>query len=243
MSLEKALDILELYNFDHTTYSVAEMAEKLNQPQSSVYRHLKVLKNRGYIREDKEDMYKLGYKILYFSKIIRDDTNLLHVTREEMIRLRDATKETIILSIRSGYHAVCLDTISSLQPINVSSKQGAIVPIHCGASSKVLLAYMDEKFIDQLYELNVVERYTENTICDREELLKELEDIRRKGYAYSESEIDWGVSTYSVPIFDFNGSLITSLSVAFPSERIKDIDSQFLIHQLKESASNIEKYL
>jgi DNA-binding IclR family transcriptional regulator len=64
MSADKTLGILDLYDSNTRVLTVSEIAEKLNQPQSSVYRHLRLLKERGYISEAVEGQYRLGLKLL-----------------------------------------------------------------------------------------------------------------------------------------------------------------------------------
>ncbi|WP_141431064.1 IclR family transcriptional regulator [Bacillus sp. 03113] len=243
MSAEKTLAILDLFDFETRSLTVSEIAEKLNQPQSSVYRHLRVLKEKDYMLEVQDGQYRLGYKFLKMAKIVRSDNSLMIVARPEMEKLMEETTETIILSVRSNYHAVCLDTIPSLHPIKVSSEQGGIMPLHCGASSKVLLAAMNEKFIDTLFEKGLVQKFQPNTLSEKGELIENLEWIRQNGYAFSDGEIDEGVVTYGTPIHDFNGKIIASLSIAGPRERMLQQDKFFFIEKIKEAAKKIEQYL
>lgn len=243
MSADKTLGILDLYDSNTRVLTVSEIAEKLSQPQSSVYRHLRVLKERGYISESVEGQYRLGLKLLDMARIVRHDNSLLSVSRPEMIKLSNETKETIILSVRFNYSVVCLDTIQSTYPIKVSSQQGGIMPLHCGASSKVLLAAMEDSFVDELFEQGMVKKYSEKTIYEKEALLKGLQFIRDNGYAQSLGEIDEGVLAYGVPIHDFNEKVVASLSIAGPADRMMQQDKEFYIHKLKRSAEQIEQYL
>ncbi|MEH7415764.1 IclR family transcriptional regulator [Neobacillus drentensis] len=243
MSAEKTLDILDLYDFDARALTVAQIAEKLGQPQSSVYRHLRVLKEKGYIIETSDNHYKLGYRFLKMARIVRKDHGLMVVSRPEMEKLNEETKETIILSVRSNFHAVCLEVIPSLYPIKVSSEQGGVIPLHCGASSKVLLSSLEESFIDQLYEMGLVKKYLENTLYEKQALIEDLQRIRENGYAFSDSEIDEGVLSYSVPIRDFNEKVVASLSIAGPSERMLQQDKHFYVEKLIETTKRIERYL
>lgn len=243
MSAEKTLAILDLFDFETRTLTVSEIAERLEQPQSSVYRHLRVLKDKDYIMEKTEGQYRLGYKFLKMARIVRSDNSLMQVARPEMEKLMEETKETIILTVRSNYHAVCLEAIQSNHSINVSSEQGGIMPLHCGASSKVLLAAMDEAFLDSMFEQGLIKKYLPNSLYKKEELMKNLASIREKGYAYSDEEIDKGVLAYGIAIHDFNGKVIASLSVAGPRERMMLQDKSFFIQHLQAVRDRIEKQL
>ncbi len=243
VSAEKTLAILDLFHFERRTLTVLEIAEMLEQPQSSVYRHLRVLKEKEYIMETTDGQYRLGYRFLKMARIVRSDNRLMQVARPEMESLMEATKETIILSVRSNYHAVCLDAIQSNRSINVTSEQGGIMPLHCGASSKVLLAWMDEVFVDSLFELGYIKKYLPNSLYKKDDLINNLQSIREEGYAFSDEEIDKGVVAYGIPIRDFNEKVVASLSVAGPRERMLLQDKEFFIDHLKKTGKRIELYL
>ena len=243
MSAEKTLDILEQFDFETRALSVPELATRLQQPQSSVYRHMRVLKEKGYLIEYSPGLYSLGYVFLKLAKIVKMDTNLPVISHEAMRELTKSTGETSILLVPSNLQAVCLGAVPSGHPIKVTSEQGNIVPIYGGASSKALLAYMDDHFVEELFESGIVKKHTEQTIVDLGEMQTHLDTIRQKGYAYSDSEIDEGVISYGMPIFDSDHKLVASLSVAGPKERIAKRDSQEIVNEIKIAIEKIEKQL
>ncbi|MFE4896033.1 IclR family transcriptional regulator [Peribacillus butanolivorans] len=243
MSAEKTLEILDLFDFETRTLTVPQIADKLEQPQSSVYRHLRLLKEKGYIMETNDGYYKLGYKFLKFAKIVKLDTNISVISQPAMRQLTQDTGETSILLISSNLQAVCLDTVPSGHPIKVSSEQGQIIPLYGGASSKALLAYLDQEILYQLFHQGLVQKHTDHTIIDLEELEKNLEEVRSKGYAFSDSEIDEGVVSYGVPVYDSGDQVIASLSIAGPRERMLKKDEKQLITDLMKAVEDIQKHL
>ncbi|MDY0393530.1 helix-turn-helix domain-containing protein [Virgibacillus halophilus] len=142
MSAIKTLEILEQFDFETRTLSVPELASMLQQPQSSVYRHLRLLKEKGYLIENSPGLYSLGYIFLKLAKIVKMDMDLPSLSQKAMKELTRITGETSILLVHSQFQAVCLAAVPSGHPIKVSSEQGNIVPIYGGASSKALLAYL-----------------------------------------------------------------------------------------------------
>jgi len=243
MSAEKTLDILDLFDFDTRALNVPQIAEKLGQPQSSVYRHLRLLKEKGYVMEAANGYYSLGYRFLKLAKIVRLDINITAIAQPVMRQLTKETEETSILLVRSNLQAVCLETVSSHQPIKVSSEQGQIVPLQGGASSKALLAFLGEEVVEGLFAEGYVRKYTEWTITDKAALKANLAEIRERGYAFSDGEIDEGVVSYGVPIMDSNQQVIASLSIAGPQERMLEKDEGELVARLKSAAETIQRYL
>jgi DNA-binding IclR family transcriptional regulator len=243
MSAEKTLDILDLFTETKRELTVPEIAELLDQPVSSVYRHLKNLKDREYVFETSKGSYRLGYRFLYMANIVRLDNKLSEIALPVMKKLTLDSEETTLLTIVSGLSAVCLETVHSIQPIKVSSDQGKIVPLHVGASSKALLAHLPGEIVGELYNQKLIKRYTPNTITDREALECNLEEIREQGYAFSDEEIDEGVMTYGVPIRNANRDVVAALSVAGLRPRMLKKDKQRMIELIHSAVKEIEKYI
>ncbi|MET1178282.1 IclR family transcriptional regulator [Peribacillus simplex] len=243
MSAEKTLEILEQFDFETRTLSVPELAARLQQPQSSVYRHMRILKEKGYIIEHSPGLYSLGYIFLKLAKIVKMDIDLPVISQEAMRELTRSTGETSILLVHSNLQAVCLAAVPSGHPIKVSSEQGNIVPIYGGASSKALLAYMGDQIVEDIFKRGIVKKHTNKTILDLDEMLTHLEEIRQKGYSFSDSEIDEGVISYGMPIFDSDNKPVASLSIAGPKERMEKKEKNEIVSAMKKAVGKIENQL
>lgn len=243
MSAEKTLDILDLFNFKTRELTVPQIAELLNQPQSSVYRHLRVLKDKGYVIETSGGLHKLGYRFLELAKIVRTENSISSIALPVMRQITSETEETTILTIVSGLNVVCLETVSTVQPIKVTAEQGQIMPLYGGASSKALLAYLPDEIVVELFKQGIVKKHTSKTIVDIDQLRENLKVIREKGYAASDSELDEGVLAYAVPIRDSDNTVIASLTIAGPRERMLEKDENSIIDHLQSGINEIQKYL
>lgn len=243
MSVEKTLDILELFDFKTRELTVQEMAIKLEQPQSSVYRHLRVLKDRSFITETNKGTYRLGYRFLEMAKIVKSDINLSSAAFPIMQDLCKKLNETVILTIVSNLNAICLEVITPDQPIKVSSTQGKILPLHAGASSRILLAHLDDKIILELEKKDMLKKYSDHTVTNSEQLFALKKEVLEKGYAVSDSEVDIGVYGYGVAIKDIDKKLVAGLSIAGPKERLVTVDEKYIVESLFEARDKIQKFL
>ncbi|MCM3756336.1 IclR family transcriptional regulator [Sporosarcina aquimarina] len=243
MSAEKTLEILEQFDFENRAFTVPELAERLKQPQSSVYRHMRLLKEKGYIVEYSPGVYCLGYIFLKLAKIIKMDIDLPVISQEAMRELTKVTGETSILLVPSNMQAVCLSSVPSGHPVKVSSEQGNIVPLYGGASSKALLAFMGDSTVDELYERVPIQAHTDNTIIQAKKMKEHLEAIRQVGFAYSDSEIDEGVVSIGLPIFDSDDKLLGSLSVAGPRDRMSKKPAEEFVAEIRKAVTKIEVQL
>jgi DNA-binding IclR family transcriptional regulator len=159
-----------------------------------------------------------------------------------MKELSVLTKETVLLTAVNGTKGIVLERVESEEPIRYSLFQpGATIPLHCGASSKILMAYLREGDWDRIIAKEGLKRYTPNTISDVKKLKAHLREIRKREYAFSDQEVDRDVRAIAAPILNSSGELVAGLSVAGPVYRInkKQISScAKLVMQYAQKISN-----
>ena len=142
------------------------------------------------------------------------------------------TKETVLLTAVHGTRGICIERVESEEPIRYSLFQpGASLALHAGASSKILMAYLPEEEWDRIIATEGLKRYTPTTITERGELKAHLREIRKKGFACSDQEVDRDVRAVAAPIFNGAGELVAGLSVTGPAYRI----SKKKLNDLKKS--------
>lgn len=222
-AVEKALHILLAFRTDHPTWGVRELAAHLRLSPATVQRLLQTLKNYGFVDQDPESrLYRLGN--VYFGLL---DVLQSHfpVTREAtpfMKELALRTDETVHLNVIDGRDRICIDSLESLQSLKAGMPIGNRSPLYAGASSKCLLAFASDAFIEDYLHGVTLRRLTENTLQDRKSLRAEIERIRKEGYARSLGERTAGLGSLSVPVFNHRGDLLAALSLAIPGLRFQD---------------------
>jgi DNA-binding IclR family transcriptional regulator len=127
----------------------------------------------------------------------------------------------VLLTAVNGTKGIVLERVESEEPIRYSLFQpGASIPLHAGASSEILMAYLPEGDWDRVIEKEGLKRFTPNTITKVTQLKAHLREIRRKGYAFSDQEVDRDVRAIGAPILNGLGELVAGLSVAGPAYRM-----------------------
>jgi DNA-binding IclR family transcriptional regulator len=129
-----------------------------------------------------------------------------------MERLRDATGETVSLHVRSDDLRVCIAEVQSVQSVRRVVPIGLIVPLHFGATGHALLAFALPEFISgYIDKLSLGAK-------EKRALLKELETVRRQGWAMAvDSWID-GLSGLAAPVWD-GAAVVASFAASGPSSR------------------------
>jgi DNA-binding IclR family transcriptional regulator len=135
---------------------------------------------------------------------------------------------------------MCLEMVDSQHSLRCSFEKGRAVPLKAGASAKSLLAFMADKARSE-----VLDSVFDNDPAGRAAIEAELEQIRARGYAVSDSEVDPGVWGVSAPIFHRSGrgaGSSASITLMAPSTRAIGRESQFIDGTLR-TARAISEYM
>lgn len=243
-SLEKAVDILDLFDMNKREFSAQEISSTLDLPLSSVYKYIDFLVNRQLLRhKPNSKMYGLGYMITRLSYVLQKDFDLVEIIRPYLESLSEETGETAMLTIIVGEEAVCLDRVEPQRLVKLSLDPGRRLPLYTGSSSKILLAFQTDEFIDNFLREHPLLQVSDKTITDPEILKDNLQQIRKDGFSISDSEVDAGAKAVSVPVLDQKGTAIAGLTVAGPSERFEQQQLSVLCKRLQKESEKISVYL
>jgi len=236
-SLEKALHILSSFDFNNQVFSAQAISDRLNIPLSTTYRYLETLKERGFLlRNPVTKNYELGFMLFRLGNIVSSRMKLTETIFPHMKSLSSLSDETVLLTVISGLEVVCIERIETQRLIKLTLERGSSLPLHAGASSKILLAFQEDSFVDSMLKKTVLTKFTDNTITDPDLLKKDLKKIRKGGFSFSDQEVDLGAIAIGAPIFDHKGKVVAGLTVAGPRERINSMKKGRLIQLVKENA-------
>jgi IclR family KDG regulon transcriptional repressor len=202
--------------------ALAELSHTAELPASTVHRLLKALQTVGFVSQDAvSGRYRLGARLLQLGLRVSDTLDLRSVARPYMEELTAKTLETTFLSIADDLYSVIIEKVESPQNIRLYEPLGARIPLHRGASRKVLLAYLPDGTIDRLQSAGLLAPKTESTVTDPKALRGQLAAIRARGYAHSSGENTPGAGAIAVPLRDWNNDVVASLSLAAPIDRLR----------------------
>jgi len=242
-TIQKAGNVLALYDRDHIEWGVREVADQLKMAKSSAHDLMASLAQIGYLNKTEEGRYRLGWRLVTMSEILLATTELRKEARPDMEELADQYKETIHLAILDDSKVVYLDKLEGRQAVRVElTSLGIRLFPHCSALGKVLLAYSPTGEVDRIIEIEGLPRFTPNTITDREELLKALEKIRKQGYAYDLEEILLDLCCVGAPIYNHTRKVIAAISMSIPAYRFERSQLEYREATIR-SANKISKRL
>jgi DNA-binding IclR family transcriptional regulator len=243
--VSKTLDILSTFSVDHPSLRPDELASLAKIPLSTIYRFLNSLIKAGYLTKDPSTLaYRLGPAILRLARVAEAGLDFRMLAIPWMEELYKRNKETIYLVVRSGDSWLCLESrMRAGVGIRLLVRVGETAPIHLGCPGKVLLAFLgDRKINDILNRIQLRKIPPSLTIVDRQKLLKQLSDIRARGWHYSQGEYVPGAWGLGAPILNAKGIAEAAIVISgVLQEGNPPIDK--LSEQLLEATWNISEKL
>ena len=222
--------------------TIDRINEGIDSPRSTTYRYINTLCEKGLLEKTAPGVYQPGIQLLLLSTLALQQNTVGVVARPFMEELADQTRETILLTRRAGHRSVCVDRVEAQHGVRISFEIGQSQPLHAGASSKILLAYLPEGK-QAAYLSEPLESFTEHTVTDPDDLRQQLAQIRTNGYCVSQSEVDDGATSISVPIHDRKNAVLAALSLAGPSFRIDEAAIATYVDLLTSAAAEIEEQI
>lgn len=238
-TVEKALGLLDLFANEKSELTATQVAEKANMDMSSAYKFLSTLTKSKFLDFNfTNKKYRLGVKLITYGNIVQENIAIKKVALPFMESLSAQTEETVHLVIRDGFEGIFVEKINSTLPVGVRTKVGNRAKLNCGASLKVILAFMPDSFINDFME-NEIESRTEHTITDSNILWEELKKIRRNGYAISFQELNVEAAAVSAPIFYSDGKIAAGIAIAGLMSRFTEDKVNLYIKLCMQAAKDI----
>lgn len=242
-SLERALILLNTLSEYPDGIQIARLSEKVGLSKSTIHRLLSTLLNMNYVTKVEEtDKYKLGYQVVYLSRNMINNLDIINISKTHLEHLSNNVNETVHLCIEDNGEVLYVDKIESNQTIRMFSRIGHRSPMYCTGVGKILLSGMSEDKYNRIAQNTTYTAKTAKTIQSKIELDREIELVKKRGYALDNIENEEGIRCIAAPIRDSQGRIIASFSISGPTsrmtmERVNDV----LIHKIKETSLNISQ--
>lgn len=243
-SVEKAIFILDELSKKSEGLSLTQVSKKLNYPKSTIHGILATLRDYKYVEQDEENgNYKLGTKLFELGNRVAKSWDIRDAALPMMKKLNKQFGETVHLGAEDNGEMLYLEKVEANSLITITSEVGFRLPMHCSGLGKVLLAQKSPAELKRFISQKGLPALTKRTITTAANLEKELEKIRKQGYAIDDGEIMEGLRCVAAPIKDANGIVRYAISV---SAQVRDLYGTRLNQVIQETvraANQISKEL
>lgn len=238
-SIDRAVAILDCFSEEKKELRLSEISERLGLNKSTVHGIISTLKYHGFISQDEETQkYKLGIRFVQFGDLVINSMNIRNAAVPVIDAVCERIEETVHIAMLDGLDVVWIEKRECTKSIKTSTKIGARLPAYTTADGKIIICYQNKDKIKN-YLPKRIPQYTKNTITNKGEFIKKLEEMKKNGYAIDNEEYVEGLKCVAAPIFDHNGKVRFSLSTTGPAFRMDEERIKELIVIIKEAANEI----
>ncbi|MFZ4451397.1 IclR family transcriptional regulator [Salibacterium aidingense] len=243
-SVERALQILDLFDEHETELKITDISERMHLHKSTVHSLLKTLEKYQYIEQGEESgKYSLGMKLFERGNYVIRSRDIRAVAQDFLYDLSKNTDQTVHLVIQDGQEGVYIDKVESTSATILYSRIGRRIPLHCSGVGKALIAFQpDEEIASVLKDYDFIQ-HTAHTITGKDAFWKEIEKVREQGYAEDLEENEPGVRCAAIPIRDHTGRVTAAISISTLIMRTSEKEMARYIELLKETGMELSKKL
>lgn len=220
-SLRRAMDILELLLNEDQPTPVATITGRLGIPKSTTYELVRTLTEGGYLERDGgTGRVSLGRRLYELGMAYKSRVDLLKEGHRVVEELRNATGETVQLSILENDMMVVVIKEDGNLPIRIYSKVGSRVPVNWAAASRLLVSDMGDDTLLALLRREARQSPSGNATTDASELLSQIRRFRQQGYALELNEVNQHAGCVAAPVIDGAGKCVAAISIVAPEQRL-----------------------
>jgi IclR family transcriptional regulator, KDG regulon repressor len=209
----RVLEMLQVIVQAQHSVSVTHLANTMGINRNAVYRALKELEDQGFVaREPGGQRYMIGSSLISMSATVLNGMHIRGAARHAMVRISDATSETVSLHVRHLRNRVCVEAVESSHLVRRVASLGSTLPLFAGPSGKVILAFLDP------IDAADIQSQAARANVDLSHLETQLAGIRACGHMAAIGDRTPGIGGLAFPLFSAQG-VAGSLTVSGPAER------------------------
>jgi DNA-binding IclR family transcriptional regulator len=236
--IERMMRLLDVLAESPDAVSLKLASGKAELHPSTAHRILTALVRDRMVERVNQGSYRLGMRLLELGNLVKTRISVREHALPFMRELHAATGEAINLSVRRDDEIVYIERTSSGRSLmRVVNIIGARAPLHITAVGKLFLLEDGVDGVKVYAERTGLPAFTKNTIHALPALEKELDRVRRQGYAIDNEEAELGVRCIGAGVRDDTGALVAGLSISSPAERMKAAWSSMV----KDTAEKISR--
>jgi IclR family pca regulon transcriptional regulator len=242
-ALDRGLRVLQTFSREHAQLTLSEVATLTKLSPATARRSLHTLEILGYVGRS-------GRQFLLRPKVLGISSGYLSAINAEMVLqpfLQDLVNEvggSSSVTILDDLQIVYLAHASANRAIRLTAGVAARYPVYATSMGRVLLAFQPDWVIDAYFARATLRRLTDKTETNPAALRRIVKDIRARGYASIEDELDYGIVSVALPIFSADGRVVAAANCADVTTRLSKAEIvQKRLPALRQAVRRIEGML
>lgn len=237
----RMLRIAEIVAHADHALTPTEINRELGLPKQTIHRLCTTLQKEGFLVRD-----DAGSRLRPSRRLRSMASGLLHASRFHIARhqiLEDVANtvgETVNFVVPDDRGMTYLDRVETNWALQIQLPIGSHVPFHCTASGKSFLASLPRKERKAMVRSLTLEKLTDNTLCNADDLLAELDKIAKQGFSLDNEEFFDNLIAVAVPVLDPDGQYYASIAFHGPIQRLSVEAALAKTHVLINAAERLQ---
>lgn len=245
-AVARAFAVLESFDEEHVEMTLSQVAARTGLAPATARRCLYTLSVLGYVRQHGR-LFSLGARVLTLGAAYMRTSQIEEFLLPELQQLVDAFGDAASVAILDEGMVLYLAHISRQTAVRPVAAVGVRYPAYATSLGKVLLAYADPEIQNRYLAAAPFKTLTDRTLTSQDEIRAALKETRRRGYAISMDELDYGIASLAVPILDANGQAVAAINTSGYSGRLSAealVESRLdhLMQASRNISAKLEKY-
>ncbi|MQA07220.1 MAG: helix-turn-helix domain-containing protein [Pseudonocardiaceae bacterium] len=225
--------------------TVSEVKRELGVGASTAHRLLATCRRVGFVRQDVVGgPYLVGPAVHELTLAATSAVTLRDAAAPVLLDLRAAIDETVSMLVLEGNHVRFVQSLEGQQTVRVGARLGKVLPAHCTAGGKAMLAALSEDELHERYQSRHLRTVSQRSISDWPALTRQLKMIRRRGWATNFGEGDPSIGAIAASVLLSTGEPVAAVAAAAPLARLTTAkEAEALAPHVLEAASVIQRRL
>jgi len=242
-SVAKGFEVLRAFDSNSTNMSLRDLEVKTGINKATVRRFALTLVDLGYLRLLPDNKFQLSPKVLDLGAHYLETLSLPDLALPVLENIASKVKESTNMAILDGPDVVYVLRVNAAERIiGANLRVGSRLPFYATSLGKALVAWLPEMERKKIWDSATIAPFTDKTITVYEEFEAHLEMCRSQGYTEGNDELEVGLRSVAMPIFDRKGETVGAINISTNLMRSseKQIAESYL-PALREGSNKINK--
>ncbi len=238
-SLARGLSVVRAFTGATPQLTIAEVAKISGLPRAAARRCLYTLEQLGYVGSD-DRRFSLRPKMLALGYAFLSSTPLAATLQPVLERVSETVHESCSAAVLDDDEIVYIARAATKRIMSVTLNVGSRLPAYCTSMGRILLAHLSRADLDAYLGRVRLKPYTDRTITSRDGLRRALDQVREKGYAVVDQELELQLRSIAVPVRNSAATVVAAMNVSAQAARVsrREMESRFL-SSLQEGAGEV----
>ncbi len=239
-SLERGLAVIKAFDATHPRLTLSEVARATGLTRAAARRFLLTLVHLGYVRAEGRE-FSLRPRVLELGYAYLSGLSMTEVVQPHLEALVSTVNESSSVSVLDGDDIVYVSRVPTKRIMAVVIAVGTRFPAYATSMGRVLLAALPPAELEDYLRRVELVPFTRHTLTDPDDLRAALQEVRGRGYALVDQELEEGLRSAAAPLRNPDGSVAAAINVSVHVSRatMEELERQF-VPALLETAAQIE---